>query len=469
MQVPSDALFLSIEQAARLLKGRKLSPVELVDWTLERIEKSNASINAFITVTPESARRQAKQAERQMLRSGPKTALHGLPISLKDNIFTRGIRTTAGSKILADFVPQRDSEIAARLAAAGAILVGKTNLHEFAYGITSENPHFGPVRNPWADDRISGGSSGGSAASVACGMGFASVGTDTGGSCRIPPSLCGIVGFKPTFGSVSLDGVVPLATSLDHAGMLARSVTDACILLEAVAGKYPKGIRLPNFRKLRAAIPKRLRLGWPKHFFFDRVDGEVRVAIDAAAKMYESLGTQISEVALPHLAEAVEPSTDIALVEATDYHQSQGYFPARASDYGPDVRGRLEAGAKVSAVAYLRAFAAKRSLEKDFDAAFERVDAILAPASPIPPPRIGENEVEVNGKKDTVRSLLVGMCRPANFTGLPAISIPCGFTSAGLPVGLQLIGPRWQEQKLLGIARLYEEATPWHDKHSNLV
>jgi aspartyl-tRNA(Asn)/glutamyl-tRNA(Gln) amidotransferase subunit A len=469
MQAPSDALFLSIEQAARLLKGRKLSPVELVDLTIERIEKSNASINAFITVTAESARKQAKQAERDIRRSGSKTPLHGVPISLKDNIFTRGIRTTAGSKILSDFVPQTDSEIAARLAAAGAILIGKTNLHEFAYGITSENPHFGPVRNPWAHDRISGGSSGGSAASVACGMGFASVGTDTGGSCRIPPSLCGIVGLKPTFGSVSLDGVVPLATSLDHAGMLARSVTDACIVFEAIAGKYPRGIRPPDYRKLRAAVPKRVRLGWPKPFFFDRVDGDIRAAIDAAAKTYESLGARIVEVVLPRLVEAVEPSTDIALAEATYYHQSQGYFPARANDYGPDVRGRLEAGSKVSAVAYLRAFEVKRSLEKDFDAAFEQVDAILAPASPIPAPRIGENEAEVNGKKDTVRSLLVGMCRPANFTGLPAISVPCGFTSAGLPVGLQLIGPRWQEQTLLAIARLYEEATPWHEKHPDLV
>lgn len=464
-KTPSDPSFFSIEQVARLLKRRKLSPVELVDAALERIAMGNASINAFITVTAESARRQARQAEREIRRSGPRSPLHGVPISLKDNFFTRGIRTTAGSKILADFVPGEDSDVAALLASAGAILIGKTNLHEFAYGITSENPHFGPVHNPWAHDRISGGSSGGSTAAVACGMGFVSIGTDTGGSCRIPPALCGIVGLKPTFGLVSLKGAVPLASSLDHVGVLARSVADACIALQAIAGNYPKAIPRLNHLKLGQIAPKRIRLGWPRQFYFDRVDGEVRRAIDAAAKTFKSLGARIEQVPLPHLADAVEPSTDIALAEATYYHQSQRYFPGRSGDYGPDVRGRLEAGTKVSAVAYLRAFDVKRALEKDFDDAFEKVDAILAPASPIPAPPLGTHEVELNGKKETVRALLVGMCRPANFTGLPAISIPCGFTSAGLPVGLQLIGPRWGEPKLLAIARAYEQATPWHERH----
>lgn len=210
LPIPSDIALLSVEQAARLLKRKELSPVELVEAALKRIASENASINAFITVTADSARRQAKRAESEIRRHGPHTPLHGIPMSLKDNFFTRGIRTTAGSKILANFVPDRDSDVATRLAQARAILIGKTNLHEFAYGITSENPHFGSVRNPWSRDRISGGSSGGSAAAVACGMGYASVGTDTGGSSRIPPALCGIVGLKPTFGLVGLPGVVPL-------------------------------------------------------------------------------------------------------------------------------------------------------------------------------------------------------------------------------------------------------------------
>lgn len=463
-KIPSDPSFLSIEQVARLLGRRELSPVELVDAVLARIEGGNAAINAFLTVTGESARRQARQAEREMRRTGPRSPLHGVPVSLKDNFFTRGIRTTAGSKILAGFVPDEDSDVAARLASAGAILIGKTNLHEFAYGITSENPHFGPVRNPWAHDRISGGSSGGSAAAVACGMGFASFGTDTGGSCRIPPSLCGIVGLKPTFGLVSLKGVVPLASSLDHVGVLARSVADACTALAAVAGNYPKGVPALRHRKLGEATAKRIRLGWPQHFYFDRLDREVRGMIEAAAKTFESLGARIEEVPLPHLAEAVEPSTAIALAEATYYHQTQGYFPDRAHEYGPDVRGRLEAGARVSALDYLRGFDLKRVLERDFEAAFEQVDAILAPASPIPAPPLGTDEIELNGKRESVRALLVGTCRPANFTGLPALSMPCGFTAEGLPVGLQLVAPRWGESKLAAIAQAYEQATPWHQR-----
>jgi len=252
---------------------------------------------------------------------------------------------------------------------------------------------------------------------------------------------------------------------MDHAGPLARSVLDACMVLEAIAGAYPKGTPRLNHGRLRQAHPKGFRLGWPEQFYFERVDGDVRRMIDAAAKTFAQLGGRIEDVSLPHLQESVQASTNIGLAEATNYHESQGYFPARAPEYGDDVRGRLEAGENVRAVDYLQGFAVKRRLERDFDAAFERVDAILAPASPIPAPRLGENEAEIGGAKESVRSLLVGASRPANFTGYPAVSVPCGFTRAGLPVGLQLIGPRWGEPGLLAIALAYEEATPWHDRH----
>jgi aspartyl-tRNA(Asn)/glutamyl-tRNA(Gln) amidotransferase subunit A len=413
----------------------------------------------------DSARRQALVAERAIYRGKVSGPLHGIPISLKDNYWTRGIRTTAGSQILARFVPDEDSQVASRLARTGAILLGKTNMHEFAYGITNENPHYGPVCNPWAQERISGGSSGGSAVAVATGMGFASMGTDTGGSIRIPASLCGIVGLKPTYGLVSVAGVVPLAETLDHTGPLARSVTDVCILFQAVEGKYLKGTRAPDHRKLRKSIPRRFRLGWPKEYFFDCMDPEVREAIDVAAKTLELLGGRIDDVSLPHLSESVEPSTNIAMAEATCYHESQGYFPARAAEYGEDVRKRLEMGRDVRAVDYLNAFVVKREIEKEFQNAFARVDAIVAPTLPIAAPRIGENEVMAGGKKETVRSALVRMNRPANLTGDPAISVPCGFTRAGLPIGLQLIGPRWSEQRLLAIALAYEDATEWHKRH----
>jgi aspartyl-tRNA(Asn)/glutamyl-tRNA(Gln) amidotransferase subunit A len=456
-------------EAARLLRRKEISPVDLVEAALNRIELLNPSLNAFRTVVAESARREARRAEREFRRRGKLLGpLCGIPISLKDNFWTRGIRTTAGSKILENFVPEHDSEVAVRLARAGAILLGKTNMHEFAYGITNDNPHFGAVRNPWNRERITGGSSGGSAAAVAAGIGFAATGTDTGGSIRIPSALCGVVGLKPTFGLVSVAGVVPLAVSLDHAGPIARSVTDACILLEAMTGDYPKGSPSPDFRGLRKNRPRRFRLGRPKEYFFERVDSEVRAAIDVAAKCFESLGARIEEVSLPHLIESADAGTNIALAEATHYHESQGYFPARAAEYGDDVRQRLEQGRDVRATDYLRAFEAKRRMEGDFDEAFKRVGAIIAPTLPIAAPRLGESDVTIGGEKETVRSALVRMNRPANVTGHPALSIPCGFTRDGLPVGLQMIGPRWGETRLLALALAYEEATDWHHRHPEL-
>lgn len=466
-----ELAYLSIEQAAGLLRRRIISPVELVEAALARIERWNPTLNAFLTVVADRARRQARLAERGLRRKrrgNSISPLYGIPISLKDNFYTRGIRTTAGAKILADFVPDKDSDVAGRLARAGAVLLGKTNMHEFAYGITNENPHYGPVRNPWARERITGGSSGGSAAAVAAGMCFASTGTDTGGSIRIPSSLCGIVGLKPTFVLVSVEGIVPLAGSLDHAGPLARSVVDVCILLEVIAGDYPKGAARPDHRKLRKNRPRRFRLGWPKQYFFEGVDEQVRQAIDQAAKCYESLGARIEEVSLPRLSDSVEPSTNIALAEATHYHESRGYFPARAGEYGEDVRKRLEMGREVRAVDYLRALAMQREVKKDFENIFERVDSIIAPTLPIAAPRLGENEILIAGRKETVRSALVRMNRPANFTGHPAISVPCGFTREGLPIGMQLIGPHFGEARLLSIALAYEEATEWQKRHPDL-
>lgn len=464
----NELAYLSIAEAARLLRLKKMSPVELTDAALERIERGNPKLNAFITILAQRARRDARAAEREIGRGCWRGPLHGIPISLKDNFWTRGIRTTGGSKILKDFVPPRDSDVGARLAEAGAILVGKTNMHEFAYGITSENPHYGAVRNPWAAGHGAGGSSGGSAVAVATGMGFGSFGTDTGGSIRIPSALCGTVGLKPTFGLVSVAGVIPLAETFDHAGPIARSVIDACILLETVAGKYPKGAREPDYRQLRKNRPLKIRLGWPKQYFWERLDVELLEIFEMAAKVFRSLGAKVEKVSLERPAESAEPSTNIALAEATRYHESQGYWPARARDYGEDVRTRLEMGEKIRAVDYLRALQWRQGLVKEFDAAFERVDAILVPASPIAAPRIGQMEVSINGEKETVRSALVRLNRPANFTGHPAISVPCGFTREGLPAGLQLIGPRWGEAKLLAIALAYEEATEWHTRRPTL-
>ena len=471
LKYESELTFLSIEQAARLLRRKEISPLDLVDIALARIERLNPSINAFLTVVADRARKQARLAERELLgkkrgsRSNITSPLFGIPIALKDNLYTRGTRTTAGSKILENFIPKQDSEVAARLHQAGAILLGKTNMHEFAYGITNENPHYGPVHNPWATERTSGGSSGGSAAATSAGMCFGSVGTDTGGSIRIPAALCGIVGLKPTYGLVSVSGVIPLAPSLDHAGPLARNVVDACILLQAIAGKYPADAKRPEYRLLKRTRLRGIRLGWPKDYFLERIDPEVQRFIDAAGKAFQQIGAPIQDVSLPHLVDFQESATNIALAEATHYHQSQGFYPARMADYGTDVSGRLEMGAQVRAVHYLVGFEVKREVEQDFDSAFKHVDAILAPAVPIAAPRIGDDELIIAGEKETVRSALVRLNRPANLTGHPAIAVPCGFTREGLPVGLQLIGPKWGESKLLAIAFAFEQATNWHTRH----
>lgn len=466
--VKDELYYLTIAGAAALLRKRKISPVELTKAALTRVETLNPRLNAFITVTAERALREARAAEREIARGKYRGPLHGIPITLKDNICTEGVRTTAGSKILEKFIPLADAEVAHKLSRAGAILLGKTNLHEFAYGITTENPHYGPARNPWNLECIPGGSSGGSAAAVATGMGFASVGTDTGGSIRIPSALCGIVGLKPNFGRVSCKGIVPLAVTLDHAGPLARTVADAALMLDAICecDKPQQAF----YKAARASLPKRgkkvqLRLGWPREYFFDRIDSEIKRAIEAAAKTFQSLGARVEEISLPHISDSVDPSTQIALAEALEYHESQGYFPARAADYGKDVRKRLEMGSAVRAVDYLKA----QQVRADFRDAFKRVDAILAPTVPIAASRIGEDAVTIAGESQSVRGALVRMNRPANFTGFPVISLPCGFTLNGLPIGMALHGPQWGESRLLQIAATYEHATQWHLRRPNLI
>jgi aspartyl-tRNA(Asn)/glutamyl-tRNA(Gln) amidotransferase subunit A len=464
----SESAYWSIAEAAAQLRRGKVSPVELARSALSRIEGHNPRLNAFITVTAERALHDAQAAEREIRRGKYRGLLHGIPITLKDNICTYGVRTTAGSKVLRDFVPAADAEVAKRLWNAGAILLGKTNLHEFAYGITTENPHYGATRNPWNTECIPGGSSGGSAAALAAGIGFGSVGTDTGGSIRIPAALCGIAGLKPTFARVSCDGIVPLAATLDHAGPLARSVSDLAILLDVIAAKNES--RENFFRALRAKTGgqkkrSKLRLGWPRDYFFKRVDEEVKHAVENAVRQLEKAGAQVEEIVLPHIEDSIEPSTQIALAEAREYHESQGFFPARAAEYGEDVRKRLEMGSAIRAVDYLKAQQTREAVREDFRTAFARVDAIVAPATPIAAPRLGQDTAKIGRESESVRSALVRMNRPANFTGFPVLSMPCGFTRSGLPIGMALHGPAWGEAKLLSVALAYEQATEWHLRH----
>ena len=469
--------FATIEELAALLAKRKVSPVELTELFLRRIERQNPFLNAFLTITAEPALAAARRAEMELLRRRASRRenlpLLGIPITLKDNIWTSGVRSTAGSKILSDFVPAEDSTAARKLARAGAVLIGKTNLNEFAYGITGGNAHYGPVHNPWALDRISGGSSAGSAVAVAAGLCAASIGTDTGGSIRVPSAFCGTVGLKPTFGRVSVFGTMPLSPSLDHVGPIARSVTDAAILLGLIAGRDPLDPTssprpVEDFRAALRKPLRKFRLGRPREHYWEKLDPEVRRATEAAVRDMEKRGAAVREVSLPHLKESLDAATEVSLAEALHVHETAGYFPARAADYGEEVRQRIDAGATVPATRYLAGFDVRKRLLAEFDTAFQNVDAIVAPTVPVPAPLIGAESLLVDGEQVGVRPAIVGHCRPANFTGLPAISVPCGFTRDGLPVGLQLIGRAFDEATVLSIAFSYERANDWRARHPRI-
>ena len=463
----TDLAFASIEEIGKLFRKRKLSPVELTKLVLARIEQFNPKLNAYLAVSNELALAQAKKAESELFaprgRKGhcDRGPLHGVPISLKDNIYTAGIRTTAGSRILKDFVPQHDARVVAKLKDAAAIILGKTNMHEFAYGVTTNNPHYGPARNPWDLSRIPGGSSGGSAAAVAAGLCYGSIGTDTGGSIRIPASLCGIVGLKPTFGRVSVAGVIPLSPRLDCVGPLARSTADAALLLDPI---FAGGKREPRLQEAvrSSSRGRHFRLGLPEDFFSKIVSPGVETAFDEAIRVFRELRAELEQISIPLLHETEDAGNQIAWAEATHYHQHAGWFPSHAADYGEDVRARIELGAKVPATTYLQALEVRDSFIEHFHAAMAKahLNALVVPTTPIAAPAIGEETTPISGTKHPTRALLLRNNRPANLGGLPAISIPCGFTPEGLPVGLQLIGSVTNEHLLLRIAHTFERAHP---------
>lgn len=464
--VDEEVAYASIAEIGRLYRQGKLSPVELTRFILMRIEKLSPKLNAYLEVSEATALQQAKFAERALsFRKKSRRdlgALHGIPISLKDNVYTKDIRTTGGSAILRDFVPTQDAPVVTALEEAGAVIVGKTNLHEFAYGTTSNNPHYGAVRNPWDISRIAGGSSGGSAAALAAGLCFGSVGTDTGGSIRIPASLCGVVGLKPGLGRVSTDRVIPLSTTLDVVGPLARSVADAALIFDAISADTKSVSKHRALRRTGSRKNRKWRLGIPKEFFLDVLDPEVRKAFDQAVQLLKKVGAQIKPVSVPLVAETEDAGNQIAWAEATLYHQDMGWYPQRAGEYGEDVRSRIEMGTKVTAVSYLRAL----ELREKFITAFEQtlrsneVDALMAPTTSIAATRIGEESISLGGKEYLTRALLLRLNRPANLAGVPAISVPNGRTSAGLPIGLQFIAGATGEESLLELAADFERIRP---------
>ena len=438
----------TIAEASDLLRRKQISPVDLAMACLDRIEQLNPQLNAFITVLHDSALAQARAAENEINTGHWRGPLHGIPIGLKDLIDTAGIKTTCGSALFADRIPTEDADIVQRLKSAGAVLIGKQNMQEFAYGGTSTSSYFGPVRNPWDPDRIAGGSSGGSAAAVASGMCFGAIGTDTGGSVREPAAFCGIVGLKPTYGRVSTRGVFPLSISLDHVGPLCRNVTDTALLLQAIAGYDkldPMSVDWPVDSYTDALKSKiKSRIGIVRQPFFDDLDKDIASAIDRALQV---MAGDVLEIELPPTPSAVQ-GPEVYALHAKNFMTSPEL-------YGRWIQERLKQAALVDTIAYVEARQELDRVRRSIADVFSQVDFLVTPTTPVPPITIEE---ALHMSPDPAGELWLRNTRPFNAYGLPTISIPCGFTHTGLPIGLQISGPHFGEARLLSFAFACEQA-----------
>ena len=443
---------LSIAEASDLLRRKQISPVDLTTSCLNRIEQLNPTINAFITVMHDSALAQARAAETEIRAGNWRGPLHGIPIGLKDLIDTAGVKTTCASALFADRIPTKDAEIVRRLKRAGAVLIGKQNLQEFAWGGTSASSYFGPVHNPFDVDRIAGGSSGGSAAAVATGMCFGAIGTDTGGSVREPAAFCGIVGLKPTYGRVSTRGVFPLSPSLDHVGPLCRNVIDTALLLQVIAGHDKldtTSADAPIDSYANALqVKTKPRIGIVRAPFFEDLDTEIEHAMDEALKQLGQLSSDVLEIDLP--------STPGAVQAPEVYAVHSKYFSTSPELYGPWMRERLKQATAIDRVAYIEARQELDRVRRSVGDVFSPVDLLVTPTTPVPPITIRE---AMDMSPSPAGELWLRNTRPFNAYGLPTISIPCGFTRAGLPIGLQISGPNFSEANLLSFAYAFEQAT----------
>ena len=454
MPVAGQTINVSLEEAATLLRERRVSPVELTEACLARIQAVEPRLNAFVTVTADLARAEARAAEGEIAAGRYRGPLHGIPVAVKDLFATKGIRTTAGSRILATWIPEEDATVVRKLRAAGAVLLGKLGLHEFAYGISSVNPHFGDVHNPWDTTKIPGGSSGGSAVAVVAGEAYAALGSDTGGSIRIPAALCGCVGLKPTYGRASLFGAVPLAWSLDHPGPLARTVRDVAIATQAISGYDPRDPisadrAVPDLLAGIERSARGLRVGVPTDHVWEECDAAIARAVRAAIETLARAGADVREVRWPRAAEYANAASAILGIEARAYHE--GAFPGRAAEYGPLVRARLASQGDVDADTYARSM--RLLLEARAGAADRDLDGVDVLAMPTVPTRAWtiEEAKEIGRPSEWTR-----VTRIFDLTGQPAISVPCGTDPDGLPVGLQFAGRMWDEATVLRAARAYE-------------
>jgi aspartyl-tRNA(Asn)/glutamyl-tRNA(Gln) amidotransferase subunit A len=450
---------VNLQEIAQALRKRTVSSVELASASLSRIAALDPKLKAFITVTAELARSQAQQADRELADGKDRGPLHGIPIAVKDVFCTRGIRTTCGSKLFSDYIPERDAAVVERLRAGGAVMVGKTNMHELAYGVTSANPHFGTVRNPWDLDCIAGGSSGGSGSAVAAGMVPMAMGSDTGGSIRIPASFCGTVGLKPSFGRVSRYGVLPLDFSLDHMGPLTQCVRDAALTLGVIAGFDPRD-ETSSHRHVEPYLPSEpisirgLRIGLPENFYFEHISPSVAEAVRRAARLAEGAGAVVVSLRVPDIAQLNTVGRVILLSEAS---ATMERYVHRREDLGPDVLALLDQGRLLPATDYINAQRVRRLLQQEFQAVWKQVDCLFTPSTPTTAPKIGQSTIDLDGEED-VRIASTRLARGVNVLGLPALSLPCGFDEAGLPIGLQIIGHGFQEALILRVGAALEDA-----------
>ena len=459
-----DLAGMSVAQASKALRAREFSALELADAYLSRIEKLNPRVNAYITVTAERARADARRATEEIAAGKWRGPLHGIPIALKDLYETAGIRTTGGGKIHANHVPEQDCPVAKRLRDAGTILLGKLNTHEYAYGVTTNNPHYGPTRNPWNLEHIPGGSSGGSGAAIAAGLATATLGTDTGGSIRMPASVCGTVGLKPTYGRVSKAGVLPLSYLFDHAGPITRTVEDAALMLNVIAGYDPSDATtvrttVDDYTAQLGAGLRGLRVGVPRGYFFDRLHDEVATAVENAIEELRKLGADVRDIEIPGIDVGVGALFGLVLAEAQEIHAQA--LRIRPQDFGADVRALLTSSSPDTPT-LMQALRARDALCVSMRSALEAVDLLVTPTTPIVAARIGEETIRYGGIEESILNAMIRCTAPFNATGLPALSLPCGFTRAGLPVGLQIVGRHFDEVTVLRAAHAYEQATAWH-------
>ncbi len=470
----SELHWRSLAELGRMIATKQVSPVDVVRAHLDRVSALDGKLKSFITVCGDAALEAARAAEAEVMAGRPAGPLHGVPYGPKDLYNTKGIRTTGGSKILADSVPAEDSTVVSRLHAAGMIVLGKLNMHEFAYGPEGLNAHYGDAMNPWdaTTHRMAGGSSSGSGVAVAAGLCPGALGSDTGGSIRIPASLCGISGIKPTYGRVSRAGVLPLSWSLDHAGPMARTGRDLALMLGAMAGYDPADpttsvLPVPDYAAALTGDVKGLRVGLLRAHFTDVAAPDVRAAVEAAAKALEQAGAVVDEVNLEQIVHIAAVSFAIIAAEALAYHA--GWMRTRSAEYQADVRERLKMGVLVSGVHYVRAQQVRQLVRREVDTALAKRDVLLAPATPIPAPVLGEKETQLGDGKSDVRSALIRFTRPFNVSGHPACSVPCGFTAGGLPIGLQLVGRPFDEATVLRVADAYQRVTDWHTRRPPLA